>query len=272
MDEAHEAIAPSYRLVLDSFVMQHPSIGLLGLTATPGRTWSNVESDRELAEYFGLRKVGLHVEGYDSPVEYLIAEQYLARPVFRSLFYEGRIEITDADRTRIATEFDIPRVVLERLATHEQRNLVILSAIESLRREHKRILVFASSIQHSRLLASVLRVRGFDAYSVDGTTPGGERASILAKFKEAGDTPRVLCNFGVLTTGFDAPRTSAVVIARPTQSLVLYSQMIGRAIRGPKAGGNASAEVVTIVDTELPGFGSIVQAFHNWEDVWREDV
>jgi hypothetical protein len=73
---------------------------------------------------------------------------------------------------------------------------------------------------------------------------------------------------GVLTAGFDAPKTSAVAIARPTKSLVLYSQMVGRAIRGPKAGGTSNAEVVTVLDRHLPGFGGVVEAFTNWEDVW----
>jgi DNA repair protein RadD len=72
----------------------------------------------------------------------------------------------------------------------------------------------------------------------------------------------------VLTTGFDAPKTSGAIIARPTTSLVLYSQMVGRAARGPLAGGNEHAEVATVVDTGLPGFTSLVDAFHNWEDVW----
>ena len=73
-----------------------------------------------------------------------------------------------------------------------------------------------------------------------------------------------MCNYGVLTTGFDAPRTSAAVIGRPTLSLVLYSQMIGRALRGPKAGGNKYAEIVTAVDPEFPGFGKVEKAFRNW--------
>jgi superfamily II DNA or RNA helicase len=77
-------------------------------------------------------------------------------------------------------------------------------------------------------------------------------------------------NYGVLTTGFDAPQTSAALIARPTKSLVLYSQMIGRAIRGPRAGGNETAEILTVVDTGLQGFGDVEQAFLNWEDVWQE--
>ena len=80
--------------------------------------------------------------------------------------------------------------------------------------------------------------------------------------------PRVLVNYGILATGFDAPNTSAALIARPTKSLVLYSQMVGRALRGTRVGGNAQAEIVTVVDTALPGFGDQAKAFSNWEDVW----
>jgi superfamily II DNA or RNA helicase len=79
----------------------------------------------------------------------------------------------------------------------------------------------------------------------------------------------ILCNYGVLTTGFDAPAASAAVIARPTMSLVLYSQMVGRVIRGPKAGGTATCEIVTVTDPGLPGFGDVAEAFTNWEDVWE---
>lgn len=79
----------------------------------------------------------------------------------------------------------------------------------------------------------------------------------------------VLSNYGVLTTGFDAPAASAAVIARPTRSLVLYSQMVGRVIRGPKAGGTSTCDIVTVTDPKLPGFGDVAEAFTNWEDVWK---
>ena len=78
----------------------------------------------------------------------------------------------------------------------------------------------------------------------------------------------VMFNYGVLTAGFDAPRTRCVIIARPTTSLVLYSQMAGRAMRGLRAGGNRTAEIMTVADTDLPGFGSVTDAFTNWEDLW----
>ena len=113
-----------------------------------------------------------------------------------------------------------------------------------------------------------MRLRGFNADAITGDTPKLERESLIQGFKDDCSQTKILCNYGVLTTGFDAPKISATVIARPTKSLVLYSQMVGRAIRGVKAGGNATAEIVTVVDSQLPGFGSVASAFHNWEDVW----
>jgi DNA repair protein RadD len=105
---------------------------------------------------------------------------------------------------------------------------------------------------------------------VSSRNTSSERVAAINTYLRVDDDARVLCNFGVLTTGFDAPKTSAALIARPTLSLVLYSQMIGRAMRGPKAGGNHEAEIVTVVDPGLPGFSSVESAFSNWEDVWRE--
>ena len=96
------------------------------------------------------------------------------------------------------------------------------------------------------------------------------RDRVIREFRGNSMEPVVLCNYGVLTTGFDAPNASATVIARPTKSLVLFSQMVGRAIRGPKAGGNKTCAVSTVVDIDLPGFGDVAEAFTNWEDVWHE--
>jgi superfamily II DNA or RNA helicase len=106
------------------------------------------------------------------------------------------------------------------------------------------------------------------ADAVDGTTAPEIRDTAIRMYKTTVPVTRVLVNYGVLTTGFDAPQTSAVVIARPTRSLVLYSQMVGRGIRGPKAGGNKKAVVVTVVDPSVPAFGSIAAAFTHWEDLW----
>ena len=111
----------------------------------------------------------------------------------------------------------------------------------------------------------------FNADAVTGMTNASERTRVIQRFKRSDRRKRVLVNFGVLTTGFDAPAASAALIARPTKSLVLYSQMVGRVIRGPRAGGTAHCEVVTVVDTNLPGFGDVADAFMNWEDAWSPE-
>ncbi|AIU06484.1 restriction endonuclease [Mycolicibacterium smegmatis] len=269
IDEAHQAIAQTYRLVLEVLCDRNEETKLLGLTATPGRTWNDPDADRELANFFNRQKVTLSVRGYDSPVDYLIDEKYLARPVFQPLFYDSnQRELSASEIQRLANTLDIPDDILERLAVDDQRNLAIISAIEGLVQKHSRVIVFAATVGHARMLAAVLRARGILANSITSGTASAERSRIIAEFRDRSDEPYVLCNYGVLTTGFDAPRTSAAVIARPTKSLVLYSQMVGRATRGTRAGGNEVATIVTVVDQNLPGFGAMEDAFMNWEDVW----
>nr|WP_240743679.1 DEAD/DEAH box helicase [Mycobacterium paragordonae] len=269
IDEAHQAIAESYRFLLEVLSQRNAGSRLLGLTATPGRTWNDPDKDQELADFFHRRKVTLQVTGYENPVDYLIEEGYLARPTFESLNYSGPSgPLSPEELSRLGDALDVPEDLLIQLAEDEQRNLLILNRTERLVAQHARTIVFAATVDHARTLATVLRARGILADAVTAATPPGERSRIIARFKSGGQDPRVLCNYGVLTTGFDAPRTSAALIARPTKSLVLYSQMVGRATRGLRAGGNETATIVTVVDRNLPGFGEMSEAFTNWEDVW----
>jgi DNA repair protein RadD len=91
--------------------------------------------------------------------------------------------------------------------------------------DRKNILVFTSFIEEARYLASKFE----DAEIVTGETPKAERERIINGFK-AGKI-RTVCNVGVLTTGFDYPELSTIILARPTMSLSLYYQMVGRGIR-----------------------------------------
>lgn len=267
-DEAHQSVARTYRQMVEAVLRSNPGCALLGLTATPGRTWDNPDADLVLSDFFAQRKVGLRVPGYDDPVEYLIAEGYLAQPHFISLNYSSSEELSGRDKAQLGESFEIPSSVLQQLGEDEQRNLRIIEAVETLLERHERIIVFAPSVEASDLLAAVLRARNHDAVSVTGVSGSAHRNRVIERYSRGGGRPMVICNYGVLTAGFDAPRTSAVVVARPTRSLVLYSQMVGRGIRGRLQGGNDWAEIVTVVDPALRGFGSVSEAFNNWEDVW----
>ncbi|MET7400626.1 DEAD/DEAH box helicase family protein [Dactylosporangium sp. NPDC005572] len=267
-DEAHQIIAPTYQRVVDALTIR-PDASLLGLTATPGRTWSDISKDEQLSEFFSRQKVMLRIKGYTNPVTALIDQGYLSKPTVTTVTSQTGLHLSEQDRRALAASFDIPTDIVARLAHDEQWNLQIIRIVLDLVDRHRRVLVFAASVDHCRLIAAVLSALGLDAAFVTGESSARHRSQVISRFKSGGRRPMILCNYGVLTTGFDAPAASAAVVARPTKSLVLYSQMVGRVIRGPKAGGTPTCEVITVVDPQLPGFGDIAEAFMNWEDVWE---
>ena len=267
-DEAHQAVAETYEDIVETIVTRNPRTPLLGLSGTPGRTWGDRDVDVTVAELFRRNKVTLDFGG-KNPVRELTDTGYLAEVDFSLLNVEPGLQLSSSDLAQISNALNIPESLAVRLGDDEQRNLRIVQRLCELTDKHSRILVFAASVANALLLASVCRGMGFKADVLTGQTDSGDRQRMIRQFKRLDRAKRLLINFGVLTTGFDAPAASAAMIARPTKSLVLYSQMVGRVIRGPKAGGTDRCEIVTVVDTTLPGFGDVAEAFMNWEDVWN---
>ncbi len=266
-DEAHQSVARTYQQITEELTLNYKS-SLLGLTATPGRTWADIDEDGKVADFYARSKVSLEAPDGD-PIKYLIDMGYLAKPKFSTMLSESGVILTENDLLSISKELEIPNHIVESLAMNEQYVIAVLRAVQRLiNGGHTRVLVFAATVDHARTLAAILAAKNILALLVVGSTGKKERERNIRRFKADEDIPMALINYGVLTTGFDAPQVSAAVIARPTKSLVLYSQMVGRAIRGTKAGGTNTCEVITVVDPALPGFSSIAEAFNNWEDVW----
>lgn len=94
-----------------------------------------------------------------------------------------------------------------------------------------------------------------------------ERKNIVNKFKNREDDLNILINYEVLTTGFDATNIRCVFITRPTNSVVLYSQMLGRGLRGPLMGGNEFCELIDIEDN-LERYTNESQAFNYFDEYW----
>lgn len=265
-DEAHHATAATYRDVLETLVTRGNRTGLLGLSATPGRTWNNPDDDAELAGIFDGNKVTLDFGEGINPVTQLIKEGYLASPTFSRL--DVATPLSASDYSAVSRSDDLPIQVMNQMYDDHRRNVTVVKRLLHLSRFHDRILVFTGTIRNARLVSSVCRAVGCSADVVTADSDVTERERAIWRFNRPGGATRLLVNVGVLTTGFDAPGASAALIDRPTKSLVLYSQMVGRVLRGPKAGGTERCEIVTVVNTALPGFGDVADAFVNWEDVW----
>lgn len=270
MDEAHQAIAPTYQHLIEMLAPAAGGVQLLGLSATPGRSRLDIDEDERLANFFERRKVTLDVTGFDSPISFLEAHQYLASASYINIPYSPKTTLSEIEQRKLEETLDLPPSVITRLGEDEQRNLLILDAVKKEFEAGSKILLFACSVKHAEVLTDVLEFRGIRAGLVTGSTPRAERQSRLESFRS--DDPaaiNVLVNCEVLTTGFDAPKTNVAIIARPTSSVVLFSQMCGRALRGPRSGGNAMSRIYTVVD-QLPGFSSASDGFGYWNDIWTD--
>jgi len=267
MDEAHQAIAPTYRHLIN-MLMPTPNTALLGLSATPGRDVLDASKDMELALFFHRQKVTLQVPGYDNPVIYLQDQGYLAEVDYEYIRYSpgADITLTTNEIKKLERELDLPESVILRLGQDHKRNFLIVTKLMEESKSGDKIIVFACSVEHAHIIAGILAARGIDAAAITSRTRPARRRQLIESYRQPHGT-QILCNYGVLTTGFDAPKTKCALIARPTQSVVLYSQMVGRASRGPKVGGNKQCKIITVVD-QLPGFRSVAEAFEYFEEIW----
>ena len=263
-DEAHQAVAKTYSFVTEQLCSTRPP--LLGLTATPGRTAKLTDADYQLARMFNQTKVSIDPRGHDSPVTYLIQNRYLADPRFVPISFDSDIAVPEPESGMDYTKDD-----LDSLGRNDERTRKIVELAKDAAARHPRTIVFCPSVESAVECNRLVQGEGNLSQVVTANTPSEERRAIIDAFRDDSREHIVMFNYGVLTAGFDAPRTRCVIIARPTTSLVLYSQMAGRAMRGPRAGGNQTAEIMTVADTNLPGFGSVTDAFTNWEDLWSNN-
>lgn len=238
VDEAHHASAPSYYRLLRT--LRNAGCPLLGLTATPVRM--NDAEEARLHELFDRHVI------HQVTRRSLIEEGILAAPVFETV--ETRIELerdfTEEEKKHLERFGELAPSVLARLATHATRNALIVRQYAENAARYGFTIVFAADVLHARTLAQEFQAAGIDADYVDYTR--ADAAAVIERY-QAKRGPRVLINVEMLTEGFDAPHTRTVMIARPTRSEGLLAQMLGRALRGRRSGGNETAYLVTFVDT-----------------------
>jgi superfamily II DNA or RNA helicase len=205
VDEAHHAPARTWRRLIGAY----PEAVVLGLTATPCRG-----DGRGLGDIFEAM-----VECASIPA--LINDGYLVptrvyAPTQPDLA-DVKVRRGDYVEAELAERMDRPQLVGD-VVTHWHRL-----------GERRRTIVFATSVAHSIHLRDEFGRSGVAAAHVDGTTPVAERDAVLAGL--ASGAFEVVTNCGVLTEGFDLPDIGVIVLARPTKSLGLYRQMVGRGLR-----------------------------------------
>ena len=212
IDEAHHATSGTWAATIRHY--RAAGAVIVGLTATPCR-----------ADGQGLHGLfeQLHVVATFRQLAEHPAGPFLVAP--RTFTTPHR---PDLSRVKISSTGDYHQ---EQLAAAMDKGDLVGDVVEHYQRlgSGRRAVVFAASVEHSRHLTAAFVAVGLRAEHLDGTTDKDDRDQILARLKR-GET-RIVCNYGVLTEGWDEPSVSYVAIARPTKSLSLFLQMAGRGLR-----------------------------------------
>jgi DNA repair protein RadD len=263
IDEAHKVLAPTYKEVTEALTADYTRV--IGLTATPGRGINNAEQNKALADFFHDELLTIKTKRNESVIKYLRDKKILSKAKFEALI-GSTIELTQSEKERMERFFDYSPGFLKKLGNDDIRNIEIIKKLITLIDNKKRIIFFGTSIDQSKFITSVITFLGHSISHIDGGTSKAARKSLLSDFKNG--NLQVISNYGVLSTGFDAPETDVVFIARPTQSIVLYSQMIGRGLRGPAIGGTPTCTIITVKDNiiGLPNEENIFEYFDEYFD------
>lgn len=205
IDEAHVGLTDTRQRLLDLW----PGATIIGLTATPCRS-DGKALGRVYDELIEVTTVAELVEqGFLCPARYFsVSEPDLKRV---------RTTAGDYNQHDLDDVMNRPKLVGD-IVEHWMRHAA-----------DRRTVVFATSITHSAALAAEFVANGVTAEHVDANSPQVLREAIFRRFSN-GET-QVLTNCTLASIGFDLPDLNCVVFARPTKSLGLYIQMLGRGLR-----------------------------------------
>ncbi len=228
IDECHRVAEDSdsqYQQVLRHLLTTNPKLCILGLTATPYRMGTGwIYSYHHLGKVRTKEHKLFYSCVYELPLRTLIQRGYLtpARVVdvlaaqydFQSLKPSPSGRYTEADMNRV--------IQGDRRVTPQ-----IIEQVIELSHDRKGVMLFASTVAHAKEIVSYLPNE--QTALIIGETASQERDKTIQAFKN--QDIKYLVNVSVLTTGFDAPHVDMIAILRPTESISLYQQIVGRGLR-----------------------------------------
>ena len=229
IDECHRVSLEQesqYSQVIKKLKIQNDNVCILGLTATPYRlglgwifNYSHDGVERTKEARFFKQSV------FELPLEYMIKNKYLTKPVKIDIPVTSYDFSELLDSGRKYTMKDVEDVLKKqrRLTPLIVKNIIDITE----KYDRKGVMIFSSTVKHAQEIIDHLP--DGDAAMVLGETEEIERDRIINNFKDR--KIKYLVNVSVLTTGFDAPHVDVIAILRPTDSVSLYQQIIGRGLR-----------------------------------------
>ena len=261
IDEAHHSVAKTYRNIINYLKEKDLHLKIIGLTATPFRT---AEEERGLlGKIFcdGINEQTGEIDtsgiSYKVDLKELINRHILASPITEEcntdIVYGTSMGKKDLER--IERLDNLPDDVAEDMAGNNLRNKLIVNRYVENSDKYGQTIVFVYSVLHAIQLRKQFELAGVPAaFVVSDIRDMGTNVTVSANDNKRNIQAfidkeiNVLINVNILTEGVDLPQTKTVFLTRPTVSMTLMTQMVGRALRGEKAGGTREAYIVSFID------------------------
>ena len=249
VDEAHASVAETRDQCISAFMNRSIS-DIVGLTATPART-NSAETEALSRLYTGQLITLIDEQGkkIPDPIGFLQQEGYLASVNIEPL------------ETGASCQEGSEAKLLDFLAADEVRNARIVEQIVLAHEAREPTVVFGCTKEHVFALRVLCKAKKIPAEHITGEVLQAERIKILDRFRRGEFF--ILLNLDILSTGIDVPNVKKLIITRPIASRIQYSQILGRALRGPKNGGNPANTIINIKDnlTNYPGANTLYEWF-----------
>lgn len=220
VDESHLIPTTSdtqYRRFISDMQMMNPELKILGLSGTPFRMNSGWLHKGKDAFFDSMC--------YEIGIPELIEKGHLVPPVNMAMSNAYR-----TDGLHIRGGDFVAKELQERVADHSKTVSIVNDAIEvGLAEDRKSWICFCAGVEHALETRDAFRSRGISCETVEGNMDAGSRNRILSAFK-AGQI-RCLTNVNICSIGFNHPPTDMLIMMRPTKSVAMYIQQIGRGLR-----------------------------------------
>ncbi len=228
IDECHRVSNDSdsqYQTVISRLKESNPQLKILGLTATPYRLglgfcyqfhYHGFVRGNELSPFKQCI--------FELPLRYMISHQYLTPPVLEDAAI-AQYDFSQLNSSPLGSYSEQDLNAL--LKTQTRATKAIIAQVLERSEKRQGVMIFASTVEHANEILGYLPSE--HSAIVVGATHNRERDEIITRFKNK--AIKYLVNVSVLTTGFDAPHVDMIAILRPTESVSLYQQIVGRGLR-----------------------------------------
>lgn len=212
IDEAHHSIASGYQKLWEMY----PHSKKLGVTATPWRM-----------NHCGFRSLFSEII-LSKPIEWFVNEHYLSNYDYISIRRDSETQKAVNSIDRFGVDGDYLEAELSNVFDCDHIRAELYKSYKKFA-DGKKGIIYAIDRRHAANILDLYASHGVSIRMIDGTTPADERQSIIDDFKDG--VVRVIVNVNIFSEGFDCPDIEFIQLARPTRSLSMYLQQVGRGLR-----------------------------------------